>query len=207
MDADITGAPKKSGRGGKRAGAGRKPKGHVAPTKLGGIDLAAALAAPAPDDIAELAQAKAWDSLSAFVKQLMFGESEAAKVSAANAILDRGYGKPAVDAGGDMMLPFMEKPAVVDFSGQLRAEARRYATLAIEALHKIATSGSSESARISAGKSLLDRGLGTVATAKIPTDLKDAARPVGKKEELQRAATAAATGRFAVPAPPRGAMN
>jgi hypothetical protein len=199
-------APKKSNRGGRRPGAGRKPKGHVPVTRLAGIDLAAALASPAPDDIAELAQTKAWDSLAAFVKQLMHGESEAAKVTAANAILDRGYGKPAVDTGGDLMLPFAEKPAtVIDTAAQLRLEARRYARLAVEVLHKVATAGVSETARISASTSLLDRGLGTVATAKVPTDLREAQRPTGKKEELQRAANAAATGRFAVPPAPRSA--
>src|SRR5262245_54165186 len=93
-------------------------------------------------------------------------------VAAGNAILDRGYGKPAVEIGGDAaMLPFMAAPALaVSISSEIRAEARRYATLAIEVLRKISDSGASESARVSAAKSLLDRGLGTVASARMPEE-------------------------------------
>jgi hypothetical protein len=103
----------------------------------------------------------------------------------------------------------MARPAsVLDVTSQLRSEARRYARLAIEVLHKIATSGASESARMSAGKSLWDRGLGTAAQARLPDSLREGPqRPMGKKEELQRAASAAATGRLAVPAPPRPAQG
>jgi hypothetical protein len=194
----------KSNRGGKRPGAGRKPKGHVPPTKVAGIDLAAALAAPVPDDISTVARSKVLSALDALVKQLEHGSSEAAKVAAANAILDRGYGKPAVDVGGDPVLPFLgTAPVQADPSDNLRALARGYATLAIEVLNRIAMTGESESARVSAAKSLWDRGMGTVSTAKLPEDLRG--RVMGKKEELARAATAAAVGRFAVPRPPSSA--
>jgi len=193
----------KSGRGGRRPGAGRKPKGDVPPGKLADLDLRAALASPVPDDIAAVAQGQALSALAALVKQLTHGTSEAAKIGAANAILDRGYGKPTVETGGDLLLPFMAKPeSTVDLGSDVRAEARRYATLAIEALSRIASTGASESARVSAAKSLWDRGLGTVAPAKLPDTLRPGDRPMGKKEEMARAASAAATGRYAVPSPP-----
>jgi hypothetical protein len=196
------GGKPKSKRGGKRPGAGRKPKGYVPPATVAGIDLVAALATPAPDDIASLAHTKAQSALDTLVKQLAYGTSEAAKVSAANAILDRGYGKPSVDVGGDPVLPFLGQAPPRDVGLDLRTEARKYATLAIEVLNKIASSGESEGARVSAARSLWDRGLGTVATAKLPDDFGN--RPIGKKEELQRAAEAAGSGRFAPPPPPRG---
>jgi len=194
----------KSRRGGKRPGAGRKKKGAVAPSSVAGLDLAAVLAAPVPDEIDGIAQTHARTAIAALVKQLTFGASESAKVSAANAILDRGYGKPAVEIGGDAaMLPFMAAPALaVSISSEIRAEARRYATLAIEVLRKISDSGASESARVSAAKSLLDRGLGTVASARMPEEL-DAGPQLGKKEQRQRAAEAAATGKYATRPLPR----
>lgn len=180
------------------------------PGRLADIDLRAALEAPVPGDIAAVAQGRALTALEALVKQLTHGASEAAKVSAANAILDRGYGKPTVETGGELLLPFMPRPdqAAIDLATDVRTLARRYATLAVEVLHKIASSGLSESARVSAARALWDRGLGTVAPAKLPDALHpELERPLGKKEEMARAATAAATGRYAVPAPPQSAVN
>jgi hypothetical protein len=69
-------------RGGKRPGAGR-PKG---------AKDRATVAAGAT--IAELARAKTDLALAALISVAKSGESEAARVSAANAILDRGYGRP-----------------------------------------------------------------------------------------------------------------
>lgn len=193
----------KSRRGGKRPGAGRKKKGAVAPTALQKIDLESVLAAPAPEEIDGVAQRHARTAIAALVKQLIHGASESAKVAAANAILDRGYGKPAVEIGGDAaMLPFMTAPSsAVSLSTEIRTEARRYANLAIEVLRTIADRGGSESARVSASKSLLDRGLGTVAAARMPDEMRD--KPVGKKEQAARAAQTSAVGRYATPAPPR----
>lgn len=195
--------PAKSRRGGKRPGAGRKKKGHVAATALAALDLASALATPPPDEIDGVAQRHARTAIEALVKQLIHGASEAAKVSAANEILDRGYGKPAVEIGGDAaMLPFMAAPSqAVALSSEIRSEARKYAHLAIEVLNKIANGGQSESARVSAAKSLLVRGLGTVAAARMPDEMRS--RPLGKKEEAAQAAKVAGTGRFATPKPPR----
>lgn len=185
--------------GGARPGAGRKRKLRAATT----IDDDAArllLTDAAPDQIESSAQMHARVSMTALVRKLLAGTNEAARVSAANAVLDRGYGKPAVDIGGNAFLPFMGRP-IVTFSIELRAEARKYANLAIEVLRRVAEFGQSESASVSAAKSLLDRGLGTVGAAKMPDEF--ARRPLGKKEEAAAAAEAAATGRYATPAPPR----
>jgi hypothetical protein len=69
-------------RGGKRPGAGR-PKGSkdVATREQGAT-------------LAELARAHTDTALQALVKVAKSGESEAARVTAATAILDRGYGRP-----------------------------------------------------------------------------------------------------------------
>jgi hypothetical protein len=197
-----TGAPK-SRRGGKRPGAGRKPKGYVKPSALSDLNRISALATPAPDEIDGVAQRHARDAIEALVKLLFYGSSEAAKIAAAKEILDRGYGKPAVEIGGDAaMLPFMVAPALApSLTSEIREESRKYANLAIEVLRKIATDGASESAIASASRALLDRGLGTVGKARMPDEQRE--RPLGKKEEAQRAAEAAATGRYATPAPPR----
>lgn len=193
-----------SRRGGRRPGAGRKRKGYVAPSSVAGLNLISALATAPPDEIDGVAQRHARLAIEALVKQLIHGTSEAAKVAAAKTILDRGYGKPAVEIGGDAaMLPFMTAPSVVPVSvtAEVRTEARKYANLAVEVLKKIADDGASEAAKVSAATALLDRGLGTVGKARMPDEQRE--RPLGKKEEAARAAEAAATGRYATPAPPR----
>lgn len=195
----------KSGRGGKRPGAGRKPKGWTKPSALSELNKVSALASPPPDEIDGVAQLYARSAVEALVKLLFYGSSEAAKITAAKEILDRGYGKPAVEIGGDaamLPLPFMVAPTTsTSLTADIRAEARKYANLAIEVLRKIAQDGASETAIAGASKALLDRGLGTVGKARMPDEQRD--RPLGKKEEAQRAAEAAATGRYATPAPPR----
>lgn len=188
-------------RGGARKGAGRKPKQHST-SGLSSIDLDAALAAPAPDDIESAAQAKSSDALSSLVKQLIHGKSETAKVNAANAVLDRGYGRPSVDIGGLSQLSlFGGNRPTATFSIEIRNEARKYANLAIEVLNSIATRGDTEGARVSASRSLLDRGVGTVQVAKVPQGMSP--KPLGKREEAARTAHNAAAGRYAPPAPPR----
>lgn len=193
--------PAKSGRGGKRAGAGRKPKGQKSSSALPSLDLEAALAAPAPDDIESTAQAYSRGAIASLVKQLSFGKSETAKVNAANAILDRGYGKPSVDVGGLAQLSLFGGVRPTHIVGdEIRTEARKYANLAIEVLGAIATRGETEAARVSAAKSLLDRGVGTVQVAKVPEGLQP--KVMGKKEEQAIAARNAAAGKYAPPRPP-----
>jgi len=203
---EVPGAPAKSRRGGKRPGAGRKPKGYVKPSALSHLNQVSALATPAPDEIDGVAQRHARNAIEALVKLLFYGSSEAAKITAAKEILDRGYGKPAVEIGGDAaLLPFMLAPATAaqstSLTAEIRSESRKYANLAIEVLRKIAADGASETAIASASKALLDRGLGTVGKARMPEEQRD--RPLGKKEMAQRAAQAAAVGRLATPAPPK----
>lgn len=81
-------------RGGKRVGAGR-PKGAKD-----------RLTREAGATISEMARAYTDDALAALVKIARSGESEAARVSAANALLDRAYGKAAqpVEHTGEMTL-------------------------------------------------------------------------------------------------------
>lgn len=201
-------ASKPSGRGGRRPGAGRKPKGYVKPSALSELNKVSVLATPAPDEIDGVAQQHARLAIEALVKLLFYGTSEAAKISAATEILDRGYGKPAVEIGGDAaLLPFMMAPGAgaaqtASLTATIRAEARKYANLAVEVLRKIAVDGTSESAVASAARALLARGLGTVGKARMPDQQRD--QPLGKKEQAQRAAEVAATGRYATPSPPRG---
>lgn len=199
----LTDQPR-SGRGGRRPGAGRKPKGWVKPSAISELNKVSALASEPPEEIDGIAQRYAKTAIEALVKLLFYGSSEAAKITAAKELLDRGYGKPAVEIGGDAaMLPFMmaPTPAVESLAAEIRTEARKYANLAIEVIRKIAADGSSESAVATASRALLDRGLGTVGKARMPDEQRD--RPLGKKEEASRAAAAAATGRYATPAAPR----
>ncbi|MER8941343.1 hypothetical protein NKH82_17810 [Mesorhizobium sp. M0915] len=198
----------RSGRGGRRVGAGRPKKGTTKASHIAGLALTAALATPAPDEIDGVAQRHARLAIESLVRLLMHGGSEAAKITAAKEILDRGYGKPAVEIGGDAaMLPFMMAPAapVSSVSAEIRTEARKYASLAIEVLRKIASDGHSETAIASASKAMLERGMGTVGKARMPDEQRE--RPLGKKEEAARAAEAAATGRYATPQPPRSVAD
>jgi hypothetical protein len=187
---------RRSGWGGARPGSGPK-KGTV----LSAVELRSAEAAEIPAEIDAAAAPDALVSISSLANQVRFGVSEAAVISASVAILDRGYGKPGVEIGGDAMLPFMMKPAAPSVSSAVREEARKHAMVAIAALRKIRDHGQSETARVSAAKALLDRGLGTVAAARMLDEFDK--RPLGKKEEAQRAAESAAKGRYATPAPPK----
>lgn len=207
MSNDASGNGPKSKRGGKRPGAGRKPKGYVKPSVISDLNRVKALASEPPIEIDSIAQRHAKGAIEALVSLLFHGKSEAAKITAAKEILDRGYGKPAVEIGGDAAptLPFMMQPVSVpsvSLTAEVRAEARRYANLAIEVLRKIAADGDSETAIASASRALLDRGLGTVGKARMPEE-QTSERLLGKKEQAQRAAESAATGRYATPAAPR----
>jgi hypothetical protein len=68
--------------GGKRPGAGRKP---------GSKDKATATQVAT---LSDLARAHTETAINVLVQVAQASESDAARVSAANAILDRGYGKP-----------------------------------------------------------------------------------------------------------------
>lgn len=202
-------AKPKTGHGGARPGAGRKKAGAKSPTALSGVQLKAALNAEVPVEIDALAQRQVFRNIEVLAKLLMYGTVESARITAAKELLDRGYGKPAVEIGGDAaaaMLPFQMAPSpIVGLTAQVRAEARRYANLAIEVLCSIRDNGASENAVASATKALNDRGLGTVAAARMVEEMRD--RPLGKKEEAQQAAQIAGTGRFATPRAPRLATD
>lgn len=195
-------APVKSGRGGKRPGAGRKSKHQKAPSALPDIDLEAAMSAAVPDDIESVASTKAKKAIGSLVKVLLYGKSEQARVNACNKILDRGYGKPSVDAGGFSQMSLFPVGVHIDvgLANEIRDEARRFANLAIDTLEAIADRGQLEGARVSAAASLIDRGVGTVATAKVPDGV--GPKPIGKKEEAAIAARNAAAGIYATPRPP-----
>lgn len=192
-------------RGGARKGAGRKKKEAQSPTAVTGVDLAAALAAPPPVEIDGALRGRARSSLEGLVKLMLHAASDSARIAAAEEILDRGYGKPAVEIGGDAvspMLPFQMAPAPAPSSiGELREEARKYANLAVVVLTKIAENSLSEPARVAAHRALIKRECGTVGTARMPDEMRE--KPLGKKEMAQRAAQVAATGKLATPAPPR----
>lgn len=78
-------------RGGRREGAGR-PKGAVN---------------KATADVREAARAFTNDALEVLALIMTSGESEAARVAAANSILDRGHGKPkqSVDVDATVRRP------------------------------------------------------------------------------------------------------
>lgn len=172
---------KKSKRGGARAGAGRKPKGHVAPTRLDALTIRASMLTATPDAIENSAQSHATIAIDNLVIVLRAGESDAARIAAANTILDRGYGKPSVDTGIDQRLPLFEAPSTSNIHGSTREYARRFALLAIETLKIISAKSESEAARVSASKSLLDRGLGMVAPARMTSSDVAAAEPERKQ--------------------------
>ena len=72
-------------RGGSRSGAGR-PTGSLNKTS-----------SEHGQRLSELAKAHTHDALLTLVDVAKNGRSDAARVSAANALLDRGYGKPPVE--------------------------------------------------------------------------------------------------------------
>jgi len=194
-----------SRRGGARKGAGRKPKRASSPTAINEVDLKAAMTAPAPAEIESAVDGQWRQSLEGLKNIMLHAGSDTARIAAAKEVLDRGYGKPAVEIGGDgalPMLPFMAAPSLApSTTATMRAEAQKYANLAVLVLRKIAENSLSETARVAAHRALIERECGTVGTAKMPDERRE--QPLGKKEQAQRAAAAAATGRFATPTPPR----
>ena len=192
-------------RGGRRVGAGRKPASYRSPTSITPLDRQALLAEVPPKLIETAAQRHAHTSIASLVKKLEFGLSDAARISAANAILDRGFGRPSVDAGGFGELP-LNYPisATATVSAEIRTEARKYALLAIEVLRRVSEFGSSETVSVAASCALLARGLGNVAPAKLSDEF---ARSLGKREQAVEDAREAATGVFETPPPPPKVMQ
>lgn len=96
-------------RGGKREGAGR-PKGSRSAANKEQIA-----------NLSDMAKMHTETALDALVQIAQFGESEAARVSASVAILDRGYGKPqqAVDhtSSDGTMSPHAIERRIVDPKG------------------------------------------------------------------------------------------
>lgn len=185
-------------RGGARPGAGRKPAAARHPTALTAVDLAAALAAPPPAEIESALNGQARRSLDGLVKLMLHSSSDTARISAAEEILDRGYGKPGVEIGGDSAMPMLPlqmapQPTALSLSA-VREEAKRYAHAAIAVLIKIAENSLSETARVAAHKALFKRELGTVGTARMPDETRE--RPLGKKEQAQAAAEIASIGLY-----------
>lgn len=194
----------KSGRGGKRIGAGRKKKNHHSPSSLSAIDIKALLEEPAPTDITSSAQQHSHMAIEALSKQMLYGASEAAKISAAKEILDRGYFKPSTDTGG-MQLTLFGAGVSATEATEIRDHARKFANLAVAVLWKITTCGESESARVSAAKALIERHIGTAPIARVVDG--GLPRSMGKKEEAQQVARNLAAGRFATREPPRSAYK
>jgi hypothetical protein len=114
----------------RRCTQGRRPQeeGLSAPTSLSELELRALLAEPAPDEIDGVAQKHADLAIETLARLLIYGASESAKITAAKEILDRGYGKPAVEIGGDAaMLPFMMAPAAARRPSATTSAPRRAA--------------------------------------------------------------------------------
>tara|TARA_R110000796_G_scaffold14066_12_gene46198 strand:- start:329 stop:631 length:303 start_codon:yes stop_codon:yes gene_type:complete len=84
-----------TGRGGKRVGAGRKP-GATSLVKR---------------DLASLAKEHVDLALKALVHVALKGKSEAARVTAANSLLDRAYGKPIQ---GTVEIPMDKAPQMFE---------------------------------------------------------------------------------------------
>jgi len=203
--------PTKRQHGGRRDGSGRKRK-QVDPTVLDQATVDLLVADVPADQIEKPAQRHARSAVLALVHKMLAGGSESARVTAANAILDRGYGKPGVEIGGDAGPNLFSLSAPEQAAGgfevvtlEVRTEARKSATLAIEVLSRIAQFGRSESASVSAASSLLNRGCGTVGTAKLPDEFHETR--LGKKETALIAARTAATGKFATPSVPKSART
>ena len=89
-----------SGRGGKRQGAGR-PSGS--PNRAT-VDMKSRLS--------ELARQHTWSAFDTLVDVCQNGQSETARIAAATALLDRGFGKPR-EAGMEQYSE--QKPWEIDF--------------------------------------------------------------------------------------------
>ena len=91
------------GRGGAREGAGRPKGGRSAATKQ------------QQATISELAKAHAVSAIESLAQIAVSGESESARVSAANALLDRGYWKPVQGVDHTSNGQTLTMPSVIEF--------------------------------------------------------------------------------------------
>ncbi len=101
-------------RGGKRKGAGRPKGSRSAATKQ------------QQATISDMAREYSSDALTALVDVVRNGVSEAARVAAANSLLDRGYGKPvqSLEHSGKDGEP-IEHRNVPSSEGELIEQAKR----------------------------------------------------------------------------------
>ncbi len=159
------------------------------------IDLKVAEAATAatPEDIETIARGHARNSLDTLKAIMLHSEADSARIQAANAILDRGFGKPVTETGVDMLLPLFDQAFRKTAPGEVMEEARRLAPLAIAVLNKIAQNSVSHPARVRAARALLDRGLGAVDVARLEAYRADN-KVLGKKEIAAAAAATAGEG-------------
>ena len=92
-------AEKSKGRGGKRAGAGRKPKPRAPVVEASLLPMAATVADDEPaSKKARRHTAKMIEVLDTIARE---GSSEQARVAAAKALLERGWGPPNAGGEGD----------------------------------------------------------------------------------------------------------
>jgi hypothetical protein len=190
---DMSNTQAKSGRGGRRPGAGRPRRDAIRPTVLTTAELREAKAADVPLEIDVAARTDALETIERLEQILTYGSSEPAIVAAACEILDRGYSKPAVAIGGDPLLPFMTRPPMPStIRDTARAKAQALAPLALMTLRKLRDSARTETSRVAAARALLARGLGTAAMARLVDE--SSAPKLGKKEQALIDAQAPDTG-------------
>lgn len=75
-------------------------------------------------EVRDLARAHTEDAIKALVRIVTSGESEAARVSAAQALLDRGWGKPSqsIDIGGQQDNPLKVVQVYLPDNGRDKAQ-------------------------------------------------------------------------------------
>ena len=185
------------GRGGRRPGAGRKPKSHVPPAHLSEINIAASRARPVPERMESAALRHARKAIDTLLTVMLHGKSDPARVKAAEAILDRGWGKPSAEPGGDLVLPLFPDDQVRVLAEDLRELARKETNLAFDVLSAISERSLTESAQVAASKAIIDRTIGSVGVARVPES--EYRREIGKKEQAAQMADEMATDIYAVP--------
>jgi hypothetical protein len=180
-----------------KAGApAKKPKPGATSSALTALDIAAATAAavaPTPAEFEASLRAQAGMGLEQLRIVMLHDKSDSARVTAANMIIDRGFGKPTTDTGVDMMLPLFDQVFLKTAPGETIEAARMLAPLARTVLIKIAQGSVSGAARNAAVRSLHDRGLGLVAPARLDAYQADS-KAIGKKEQALADAASAGSG-------------
>jgi hypothetical protein len=158
--------------------------GEARSSYLTEAEIKAAEAEPVPTSAAELAltcRAGLYSTLEQLVKIMRDPwQRSSARVAAAGEVLDRGHGRPSVEAGVNAQIEFFAEEFKTASPDEFASTCRSFTNEAFAVLRWICANGAPVSARIKAARMLIARGAGLAPAA---SNDPLTARAAGKKAQ------------------------